>query len=52
MTEPTAYLLRELAAAKAENLELHRRVRSLRRSRDFWRAECKAWKWGALHRAV
>lgn len=41
-------LRREVEALRAENYQLRRRVRRLTASRDFWKGEAKAWKWGAL----
>jgi hypothetical protein len=48
--DATAVLLREIGRLHAENVKLRGRVRALERSRDRWRAEAKAWKWGAMQR--
>jgi hypothetical protein len=45
-----AVLLREIGRLHTENVKLRGRVRALDRSRDRWRAEAKAWKWGAMQR--
>lgn len=50
MTEPTSYLLAELAQANRELRELRSRVRHLTASRDHWKREAKAWKWGCMER--
>lgn len=40
-TEPTAYLLRELAELRRENERLQRRASDARRSRDKWREKAR-----------
>jgi hypothetical protein len=45
VNEPAAILLAELAAVKAENKALRRRVRNLEQSRELWRIRARAWKW-------
>jgi hypothetical protein len=48
--DATAVLLREIGRLHTENVKLRGRVRALERSRERWRAEAKAWKWGAMQR--
>jgi hypothetical protein len=48
--DATAVLLQEIGRLHAENVKLRGRVRALERSRERWRAEAKAWKWGAMQR--
>lgn len=43
-----AVLLRGDAEMRAEIRRLRKRVRELEASRDRWRSEARAWKWGAL----
>jgi hypothetical protein len=40
----------QLAAARVEIRHLKQTLRVTRLQRDRWRAESKAWKWGALHK--
>lgn len=42
-------ILRELARLQAENKHLRGRVKWLRQSRDHWRDQARAWKYGALN---
>jgi regulator of replication initiation timing len=41
-------LLTELHDLRGENRKLRRRVAALEAGRARWRAEARAWKWGAL----
>jgi len=49
MSDPTAYLLAEIDRVKRDNDRLRWRLRSMRCSRDFWKAEARAWRWGSQH---
>lgn len=51
MTEPTAYLLRELAETKRELRTIRSDRDRLRKARDHWRGQARAWQWGAMHTA-
>lgn len=50
MSDPWAELLQELARVQADNRKLRRRNFVLARSRDYWKAEARAWQWG--HRSL
>lgn len=41
-------LLERIAQLERENHLLRARARWYKQSRDRWRAEARAWKWGAL----
>jgi hypothetical protein len=42
-------VFRELYDLRRANRELRRNLDAARSSRDRWRAEARAWKWGFMH---
>lgn len=44
-----ALLLRAVYQARADARRWRQRAEWLEKSRDHWRREAKAWKWGMLH---